>query len=122
MRPGRGQGSPRVPEVHVAAVCTISGRVGQLIRYSVQCTTHVLILDSMMKVRGHARYESVFQVVLTLLYITWAKSKREKVKVMKKRRGLKYEYNRDNAATELDAMEPKVFESAWKSVAHLHKT
>ena len=34
-----GPGSPRVPVVHVAAVCAILGRVGQLSRRSVQCTT-----------------------------------------------------------------------------------
>ena len=39
MRSGRGAGGPRVPVVHVAAVCAISGRVGQLSCRSVQCTT-----------------------------------------------------------------------------------
>ena len=39
VRSGRGQGSPRVPVVHVAAVRAISGRVGHLSRRSVQCTT-----------------------------------------------------------------------------------
>ena len=34
-----GPGSPRVPVVHVAVVCAILGRVGQLSRRSVQCTT-----------------------------------------------------------------------------------
>ena len=37
-----GPGSPRVPVVHVAAVCAIFGRVGQLSRRSVQCTTRQL--------------------------------------------------------------------------------
>ena len=34
-----GPGSPREPVVHVAAVCAIFGRVGQLSRRSIQCTT-----------------------------------------------------------------------------------
>ena len=44
-----GPGSLRVPVVHVAVVCAILGRVGQLSRRSVQCTTYEaqghLVLD-----------------------------------------------------------------------------
>ena len=44
-----GPGSPRVPVVHVAAVCAIFGRVGQLSRRSVQCTTTEVFTPDFLK-------------------------------------------------------------------------
>ena len=76
----------------------------------------------MTRAWGYKRFKSVFQFLYTLRYVTWAKSKLETEKVMKTTSGLKDDYNRDKVITELDVMELQVFESAWKSVAHLYQT